>query len=252
LEAEKILETIERLSRRIDERFPGSGLRQVCRGLLEAGRDLRRRAEWVSRPQPLLRVAMGAALIAMLALLLAVGRVVRATELKLELGELLQLGDAALNVVIVFGAVVAFLFTLETRLKRSRALRALHELRSLAHVVDMHQLTKDPEITLEPPAPTPSSPERKFERFELGRYLDYCSEMLSLIAKLAALFVQRFSDPVVLGAAKDVEELTNGLARKIWQKIMILDRIQADISAASPAPCPTPAEPAAAPESATG
>ena len=45
----------------------------------------------------------------------------------------------------LIGAAVLFLVTLEVRLRRQRALAAIHELRSLAHVVDMHQLTKHPE-----------------------------------------------------------------------------------------------------------
>ena len=60
-------------------------------------------------------------------------------------------------------------------------------------------------------------------QFELGRYLDYCSELLSLISKIAALYVQRFDDEVLLGAVDEVESLTSGLSRKIWQKIIILD-----------------------------
>jgi hypothetical protein len=60
-------------------------------------------------------------------------------------------------------------------------------------------------------------------RFELARYLDYCSEMLSLISKLAALYVQSFDDGTVLAAVSDVQGLTNGLSGKIWQKIVILD-----------------------------
>ena len=62
-------------------------------------------------------------------------------------------------------------------------------------------------------------------RFELGRYLDYCSEMLSLISKIAALYVQNLDDPVVLVAVDEVEDLTSGLVHKIWQKIMILERV---------------------------
>jgi len=34
--------------------------------------------------------------------------------------------------------------------------------------------------------------------FELTRYLDYCSEMLALISKIAAIYVQRSHDPVTL------------------------------------------------------
>jgi len=71
---------------------------------------------------------------------------------------------------------------------------------------------------------TASSPRRSMPRFELSRYLDYCSELLSLTSKVAALYVQDSQDPVVLDAVNDVETLTTGLSGKIWQKIMILDR----------------------------
>lgn len=56
----------------------------------------------------------------------------------------------------------------------------------------------------------------------MTRYLDYSSEMLSLAGKVAALYAQGFSDPVALSAVNEVENLTTGLSRKIWQKIMIL------------------------------
>jgi len=61
------------------------------------------------------------------------------------------------------------------------------------------------------------------ELLALGRYLDYCSEMLSLANKVAALFVQRMNDPQVLAAVDEVSGLTNGLSSKIWQKLTILD-----------------------------
>jgi len=70
---------------------------------------------------------------------------------------------------------------------------------------------------------TASSPDRVHTPAELGRYLDYCSEMLSLTAKIAALFAGRFDDAVVLQAVDEVETLTTNLSGKIWQKIMILD-----------------------------
>src|SRR5439155_758670 len=60
-------------------------------------------------------------------------------------------------------------------------------------------------------------------RAALARYLDYCTDLLSLTSKVAALYVEHLQDPVVLGAVNDVENLTTGLSRKIWQKITILD-----------------------------
>ena len=58
--------------------------------------------------------------------------------------------------------------------------------------------------------------------FELGRYLDYCSEMLSLTGKVAALYAQDLDDPVVVEAVNDIEMLATNLSRKVWQKIAIL------------------------------
>jgi hypothetical protein len=58
--------------------------------------------------------------------------------------------------------------------------------------------------------------------FELQRYLDYSTELLALIGKVAALYSARMSDPVVLSAVDEVEELTTGLSHKIWQKIALV------------------------------
>ncbi len=93
------------------------------------------------------------------------------------------------------GGAVFFLVTWERRIQRSRVLKALHVLRSFAHIIDMHQLTKDSERMVGSGQSTPSSPKRSLSPFELTRYLDYCSEMLALISKIGALYVQRIEDP---------------------------------------------------------
>jgi hypothetical protein len=146
--------------------------------------------------------------------------------------EFLQGLDAAINEVVFIGVAVYFFFTLETRLKRHRAMKAIHELRSIAHIIDMHQLTKDPERIADTPTAGAKRPQNPAE---LIRYLDNCSDLLALISKIAALYVQNFDDPVTLSAVNEVENLTNGLSRKIWQKIMIFDRILAP-SVALPLP----------------
>ena len=138
------------------------------------------------------------------------------------LSEALQSIDAATSELIFLSLVVLFLVSLETRLKRRTALRMLHRLRSIAHIVDMHQLTKDPELALHRVEATASSPSRTLSRTQLPRYLDYCSELLALTSKLAALHAQNLNDAVVLSAVNDIEALTADLSRKIWQKISIL------------------------------
>ena len=126
------------------------------------------------------------------------------------------------------------MWTFEGRWKRERTLKALHEIRAIVHVIDMHQLTKDPSML--GAARVSSSPERNMTPFELMRYLDYCSEMLSLTAKLSALYVEKISDPVVVDTVGDIERLTSSLSSKIWQKISMVQQLE---GREMPLPSPT-------------
>ena len=130
--------------------------------------------------------------------------------------------------IVLLAIGVYSTITLETRFKRRATLRALYRLRSIIHIVDMHQLTKDPEFALWPAGTaTASSPRRTLTRFELVRYLDYCSEMFALSSKVAALYAEHLHDAVVLEAVNDIESLAAGLSNKVWQKIMILEAARA-------------------------
>jgi hypothetical protein len=221
LDSKKIIGTIDRLCTRIDDRFPNSGLGRVCRELLTVAGESQQRSDWIAKPQRSLRVMVGVliALIVVVLVLVLANSTLPASGFDFVI--LLQVSEAGINVLILLGAAILFLITWEVRIKRSRALKAIHELRALAHVIDMHQLTKDPDrFTLREAATTPT---QNSSPAQMVKYLDYCSEMLSLIGKLAALYVQKFDDPVALAAVNEVEELTTGLSRKIWQKIMIVN-----------------------------
>lgn len=212
LDADEIVRTIDTLSRRIEERFPGAGLGRVCRELLAIGRHARERAQWIAQPILVLRViTVGLAVLILAGLGLTFARL-KPPAGGFEVGQFIQVLEAGINDLVLIGAAIFFLGTLEGRIKRRRALRALHELRSIAHIIDMHQLTKDPERTADQHMRAP----------DLGRYLDYCSEMLSLTGKVAALYVQDFEDDVAVQAVNEIEDLTTGLARKIWQKLTIV------------------------------
>lgn len=229
LDSDRIVVTLARLERRIAERFPSSGLAGVSGELHAIAQECRGRLRRIARPNWLIRISS-----ALVAGLLLAGILGALVGLRLEpvangLIEIVQGLESAINDVVFLALGLFFLFTVEGRLKRRKALAALHELRSLAHIIDMHQLTKDPESVISGTMkPTVSSPERTMSRFELSRYLNYCSELLSLVGKVASLHAQDLRDPVVLAAVNDVETLTVGLSRKIWQKIMILDRFYAD------------------------
>jgi hypothetical protein len=225
LDADQTVATIETLSRRIDERFPSSGLGKVCIELCAVAHTSKERAEWIAQPNYLLRGAVGLIVLLSFAALIYSVSLVHISTTSVGIGELIQASEAAINEVVLIGAAVFFLVTVEIRIKRSRTLEALHELRCIAHVIDMHQLTKDPASLSGDVVHTASSPRREMSAYELTRYLDYCSEMLSLTGKVAALYGQNFKDSVVLSAVNDLESMTTGLCRKIWQKIMILHKL---------------------------
>ncbi|MCX7046190.1 MAG: hypothetical protein NTX50_11985 [Candidatus Sumerlaeota bacterium] len=225
LEADRVIETVEQLRQRIEERFAGSGLGRVCQTLVGIAHQAKARVLWIQSPIILLRIAIGALVLLILAFFIILCFGVETPTRRFALPEYAQMIDAGINDLIFISIALFFAFTLEGRIKRRRALDAIHELRALAHVIDMHQLTKDPYRTLTLPltgSQTASSPQMEMTAFNLVRYLDYCTEMLSLTGKLAVLYVQHFNDPVVLNAANEIETLANDLSRKIWQKMMIL------------------------------
>ena len=239
LNAEHIVKTLRRLCARIDERFPDRGLAAVAAELLSIAEKDAGKAHKITRPYVWVRVSVAAVLvIGVIAQALIVRSVRVNLGVDLDALELFQGIEAALNTLILMGAGVFFLTTLEERIKRRRALDDLHEVRSLAHVIDMHQLTKDPTAILNAGARTASSPIREMTEFQLTRYLDYCAEMLSLTGKLAALYAQNTRDAVVIQAVNEIETLTTSLAGKIWQKIVIIQNgaIEAAETARAAAP----------------
>ena len=223
LDPVKLTNTVAKLQRRIDERFPGTGLAAVCSELLGLAEKARDTTDHLTRPMIALRL-VSAALILLIVAGLAVTIVGLSTPGDgFTFPDFVQTLEAGINDLVLIGVGVFFLVSIERRLKRRRTLALVSELRSIAHIIDMHQLTKDPQHVLGAIADTPNSPRRTFDRHALSRYLDYCSEMLSLTGKIAALYVQRFDDTVVLAAVNEVETLATGLSGKIWQKLMILD-----------------------------
>lgn len=225
LDADRIIDTLRKLEARIAARFPNASLVGVCAEAIVAGEATAQRAAEVQRPNPWLRTGVAALIVSGVIAQIWAARLLHVESASLDAISLVTGLEAAVNLLLLFGGGVWFLLTLEERLKRQRVLAALHELRSLAHVIDMHQLTKDPTIMLNRAGRTQASPERSMSEFELARYLDYCAEMLALLGKLAALYGERLRDPVVIEAVTDLENLTANLGRKIWQKIMIISQL---------------------------
>ena len=232
LDAQKIIDTVKSLHGRIERRFPESGLSKVVAELLRAAEETATRAKWIQKPHLGLRAAALLLSLAVIALLILM--LFHIPRFRFEdYTNFIQAFEASISSVVFIGAAIIFFLSWENRIKRRRALKAIHELRALAHIVDMHQLTKDPESYFSPGPPAGAPLKRRMSPFELNRYLDYCSETLALISKIAALYVQGFQDTVVLDAVDDVEDLTAGFSRKIWQKLTILENLGRALPASS-------------------
>lgn len=223
LEPEKIIKTIDLLEKRVADRFPESGLQKVCHQFLYIAQQSKQNIEWISSPNISLRI------FSYLVILIGLGGLLYSItyiDWQIEnttLANVVTISEAIFNDIILLGAAIFFLISLESKLKMKRALKSLNQLRVIAHVIDMHQLTKDPNVTNAPGTTTENSPKRSLTPFELQRYLDYCSEATALVGKVAALYSQSLPDEAVVRAVNEIEILTTGLSRKIWQKLIILN-----------------------------
>ena len=137
IDPEKIITTIDRLKARIEERFPESGLGNVCNQLQEVSVHMKQRSEWISRPVHWLRILTW--VVCILILVGTFGAIWMISsgdsidQQSTSLSDFVTLLEAGINDVVLIGAAIFFLLSFETRYKRTRALKALHELRSVSY-----------------------------------------------------------------------------------------------------------------------
>jgi len=232
IDATLVHETIVKLEARIAAYFPESGLRRVAQDLIGVSSDTTRRIRLIRRRSVVRRMLAWLLSALIVTILVTIPFMLRPGRVE-TLAEAVSVIEAALSAAFFIGASLLFLLTWESRMRHHRTIEAVHELRALAHVVDMHQLTKDPPMLLGNETATPSTaaaappaspPTRTYTPFELQRYLDYCSEMLALISKIGVLYVQDTTDAATITVVDEIEDLTSGLSRKCWQKIMVIQR----------------------------
>jgi len=122
LDEAKIIGTLERLRNRIDERFPESGLGEVAEELIAVGKEASECVAYLRAPNWAIRIAAGLVIAGMLAVLIVAIMTLQRPDVH-GLAEVVQLLEAGINDIVFFGIAVFFLLTIETRLKRRRALR---------------------------------------------------------------------------------------------------------------------------------
>ena len=144
LDPNEVVETAKVLSDRIQHRFPDSDLLDVSKQLLEVAQEGHTRSIWMARPLVWLRIfAVVLAVVACWLIFYSLN-FIKVGDQQVSIPEILQAIEAATSEILIMGAGLVFLVTIEVRVKRRRGLQALHELRAMAHIIDMHQLRKDP------------------------------------------------------------------------------------------------------------
>ncbi|MFD2797309.1 hypothetical protein ACFS27_27370 [Promicromonospora vindobonensis] len=224
LEAVPVIETVRRLCDRIGARFPDRGIHRVAQELASLTEQVADTSAGSRRRSRLVRTGSRAMIgVVVLVALVAFGFAVEAafTEAPDNGLDWLPLIESAVNDLVFVAIAVVVLHSLPERAQRSDLLAKLHRLRSLAHIIDMHQLTKEPESLRDAFAGgTDGDVDLTPEQVEY--YLEYCTELLSIVSKAAALCAEESQDEIVLSTVSTIETLTMSMSRKVWQKITVL------------------------------
>ena len=216
----KLILTISKMADRVEEHFPASGLSSVANEVAAVAEGMIARVKEIKKPRMGLRIMVGFMVVLVVSGPLLFSLLLSFSDSMTNLGNFLQATDAGLHMLLVLAGGIAFLIGMENRLRRNQALEGLAEFRSLAHLVDLHQINKDPGVD-EVIAP---EHDRRTVRSDEERayYLDYSGDLLSIVGKLAAYYAQNLQEWVVLDAVNEIETLTSTLSNKLWLKILVL------------------------------
>jgi hypothetical protein len=225
LEPVPVIETARRLCDRIGARFPDRGIHRVAQELVALTEQVADTSAGTRRRSRLVRTgSRGMIAVVVLVALVAFGFAVEAafTEAPDNGLDWLPLIESAVNDVVFVAIAVIVLHSFPERVQRADLLAKLHRLRSLAHIIDMHQLTKEPESLRDAFAGSLDD-DVDLTAEQVEYYLEYCTELLSIVSKAAALCAEESQDDVVLTTVSTIETLTMGMSRKVWQKIFVLN-----------------------------
>jgi hypothetical protein len=209
LDPGRLITTSAHLAEWIDKAFAPSHLVQVARNISRLTQEAVVKAQKIREPIWPLRIGVWIAV-----LLFVIGAVYQVATHHID--EILKFLDDTKGAALYLAGFALAFFTIEVRLKRRRALEAISELRAVAHIVDMHQLAKDPAI----------EEFREGGRTEkMESYLHACTALLALLSKLGQMYVEHFPDTVATKAANDFEMISTGLSNKIWMKILSMKEL---------------------------
>jgi hypothetical protein len=221
IEHKKIEDALLNISNRIGARFPNSNLYTLSKELKKTLDSINSKIIEVAKPKWSIRIVLTSFVILSVFLIFLFIKFFIKKNHDSDIYNIIQGVEAALNSFVLIGASFYFMFKLEERMKEKVILKQINNLRMHIHMIDMYQLGKDP--LANPEMSTNFSNKNKLSNFEMGRYFNYCCELLSITSKMAVLFANENSSERISEAIYEIEILSSTLNRKIWQKIAMLD-----------------------------
>jgi hypothetical protein len=123
--------------------------------------------------------------------------------------------DGLINLIFL-SVVIGVLFRQTVKLRRRNiAMKQLHLVRTLIHVLDMKQQNKK----IDGKCLTNQKPLLSISESIL--YLDDCSQAVVLAGKVAALLIEDYDDSLVIATVSEIDALCNGITNRIWLKIQV-------------------------------
>ncbi|HZV20207.1 MAG TPA: hypothetical protein VE986_01540, partial [Hyphomicrobiales bacterium] len=151
LQGKNLFEAAIELSERISGEFPARGLTQEARELAKDAKSFVAEAESLSRKgasyyaiRVLVALGFGLWIGTTSLVLLRIWSLVQKKPESLDLFQSMQGIDAGIHIAVSAALAIFFTATLERRRKRRIAFNGLNSLLNFAHVVDSHQIDKDP------------------------------------------------------------------------------------------------------------
>jgi hypothetical protein len=219
LDPAKIVETAENLAHRVGESLPGSTLASLAIELAAIARKTDERARQARRPIYAIRVG---SLLSISSTLVGLWYLAGHIHTRWEFGtitEVFEATDAGFNLLVLLGGVLWFFLTIESRIKRKKALNSIEELREFIHVIDVTQLYYTPDLYKADPASSHSSLNLDYT------YLLFCTQMLGVINNLAPLYSRGAAGDSIFRAVSDVETLANAITAKLLSKAGTVPRV---------------------------
>lgn len=241
-----LAENARKLSERMLERFPDRNLTTRSAELVSVIEDAPRRARQMARRPWFLTFVTAVLLCACVA-----GAVFGLMQLHVAmnvstLSELLQILDSGWQSLLIAFFFSLGLFYPVRRWRRSKFLKATNELQEFVQVINLHQLDKDPDQLTKDYNPT--APQRADNRplnaFEMGRYLDYCIELIELTGMLAAYYSSFTSDSDVRKEIAEHQGVIQRMVTNLQLKIQMLHQLAASGLLKETAIVPAPIQPA--------